>query len=1127
MLDATVENIAEVGPCRLMGMLVTQVIGCATICWAVYEIYFGAIFLETCDSAAEAQNRSDAHRQLLVGLLPALSRTVLTGGAVFAAGWLCKRAGLLPENAAAGGGIGKALLLGAGEHDGGAENAGWLAIAGNAGAQSTWAGARDARGLTERQAKTAAFFKLVFWHWSQPGAYLWLLGSYRCYITALGSTQQYLASVIAMREMIYLGTTVLATSNCPVFLLLDPKTVWNEARTTLERFTWMTMYGLCPHNFVAIVLSKRFPYWKAFFLCLAAVQVLADISSCYALANLIASSTKQTTPSGTVGDNSSATGAKCVLKPGSAVGFAQACLALSDNEANCQALGDHCLWTGDISTETGPLQVGYGITAFGFLLFFGPLSIATNLEAAMDKQRHRALRVVRGVASGSLFLAWVAIMVLMGWLLLGGNPFCSGLPFLDFSCSGNGQCVGAGGCHCDAGFGPESKSSGTDLCSCPVGFIDGNGHCDHSTGCDGPKNDCSIHGDCVANGVDRTCSCKGEWSGITCAEDPCKTQDCNSHGVCNVHGETHTCACDVGWIGITCDHPTGCDTEPCGVHAKNCSAYGRDYNCTCLAGWHGDTCEYAMGCNSDPCLHGGTCSATGEYHVCLCASGWSGDQDCSQPILGFQRIDSHIMGATTTGLQFIEDALPNGSKSKQWALCFDSRTDCTTCPSTALFDRGYRARCYDSSQRTFHGGCDTFNGTLVLGHNSLGYTFGGLAMGTWGGNGYCRTQACSEDFLFRLGPGAAALYRPRAGGLVRTDYEYDWDWPTRYHMSGPEYWPKWGGDDLDFGTFGPVGGHGGGTEDANCNGLGNTYEGLGLTGAELRNDVCGGPRGGRGVEWGATEMEVWYRVGVCVHGWSGDSCDHPTGCDGDPCQHGGTCTADGGSHSCACAPSWGGPDCLEHDGLWKVSSHIINATVDGLRLIEDALPKDLQGKQWALCYDSRTDCTSCPSATASLRPCSCTDSSQRTFHGGCDAHAETVVLGHNSLGYTFGGLALTSWGGTSMCCSSLTAIENDCRTEVCSGNFLFRLGPGVAMVYRPRLVGGYQGREPACWPFWGEGSDLSFGKCGDALGVAAYCTQRTYEGGGQRGKEVCGGGTGDGDGDMWGATEMEVWYRAN
>jgi hypothetical protein len=43
------------------------------------------------------------------------------------------------------------------------------------------------------------------------------------------------------------------------------------------------------------------------------------------------------------------------------------------------------------------------------------------------------------------------------------------------------------------------------------------------------------------------------------------------------------------------------------------------------------------------------------------------------------------------------------------------------------------------------------------------------------------------------------------------------------------------------------------------------------------------------------------------------------------------------------------------------------------------------------------------------------DGNQRTFHGGCDAPYtsytyETVVLGHNSLGYTFGGLARTSWG---------------------------------------------------------------------------------------------------------------------
>ena len=59
-----------------------------------------------------------------------------------------------------------------------------------------------------------------------------------------------------------------------------------------------------------------------------------------------------------------------------------------------------------------------------------------------------------------------------------------------------------------------------------------------------------------------------------------------------------------------------------------------------------------------------------------------------------------------------------------------------------------------------------------------------------------------------------------------------------------------------------------------------------------------------------------------------------------------------------------------------------------------------QGHAWALCYSSfRGDCTSCPSTTynAAGGSCSC-PAGAATFHGGCDGHATTLVLGNNSLG---------------------------------------------------------------------------------------------------------------------------------
>jgi hypothetical protein len=167
------------------------------------------------------------------------------------------------------------------------------------------------------------------------------------------------------------------------------------------------------------------------FLCLATVQVLADISSSYALANLMASDIR-------VHDVDSSN------------------TSSPDSDAVQSLLED-----------PGPLEIGYSITAFGFLLFFGPLSIASSFYGALDTHQHRVLRLVKGCLGMLLAMAWLGIIVVLVWLLVGGNPFCSGLPpFNANPCSQHGTCYNAAQCHCDPGFGPESKLSGTELCSC-------------------------------------------------------------------------------------------------------------------------------------------------------------------------------------------------------------------------------------------------------------------------------------------------------------------------------------------------------------------------------------------------------------------------------------------------------------------------------------------------------------------------------------------------------------------------------------------------------------------------------------------------------------------------------------
>ena len=169
---------------------------------------------------------------------------------------------------------------------------------------------------------------------------------------------------------------------------------------------------------------------------------------------------------------------------------------------------------------------------------------------------------------------------------------------------------------------------------------------------------------------------------------------------------------------------------------------------------------------------------------------------------------------------------------------------------------------------------------------------------------------------------------------------------------------------------------------------------------------------------------------------------------------------------------------------------------------------------WALCYDWRTDCTSCAATSSLSHLCSCS-SSEVNFHSACDPHTETLVIGHNGLDYTIGGFAPVSWQAAS---------DSPGYDWAPSGNssFLFRLaGPGGVppKLYLPTGMNAhYQRRSSDNWPTWGSGYDLTFGGYG-ALGQGdgAVCVQGyTYAG---EPNDACGGH------GNWGATEMEVWYR--
>lgn len=130
--------------------------------------------------------------------------------------------------------------------------AGWVAIVEPTDEpQLTWAQAKKDCGLSGEQALFIATVKFVCWHLSQPVAFLVLLFAYRCFIAELGATQQILAAVVAAREVVYICTLAFAAINLPVFLLLDLRTVWTES-TWMQRFVRLAMYGLTPHNYVAL-----------------------------------------------------------------------------------------------------------------------------------------------------------------------------------------------------------------------------------------------------------------------------------------------------------------------------------------------------------------------------------------------------------------------------------------------------------------------------------------------------------------------------------------------------------------------------------------------------------------------------------------------------------------------------------------------------------------------------------------------------------------------------------------------------------------------------------------------------------------------------------------------------------
>lgn len=137
--------------------------------------------------------------------------------------------------------------------------AGWLAIVQG---DSSWAHARQARGMSQGQALRSAAQTLLLWHWSQPVAYMLVLEAYKCYhgfVDAGGvGYLGVLALLVAAREALYVLSTLVALLCCPSFLLLDPAEAWREADGFVQKMLRLAAYVIAPHNYVMLCLSNRF-----------------------------------------------------------------------------------------------------------------------------------------------------------------------------------------------------------------------------------------------------------------------------------------------------------------------------------------------------------------------------------------------------------------------------------------------------------------------------------------------------------------------------------------------------------------------------------------------------------------------------------------------------------------------------------------------------------------------------------------------------------------------------------------------------------------------------------------------------------------------------------------------------
>jgi hypothetical protein len=204
------------------------------------------------------------------------------------------------------------------------------------------------------------------------------------------------------------------------------------------------------------------------------------------------------------------------------------------------------------------MLIGYTITAAGFILFFGPWAVATNIAAAADQTKRKLVRLGRGLSAGLLLIGLGYIMFAIIMLMAGTDIVCKGITFGSPECN-HGLCA-AGGQRCDCyyGYGPEESDHGDK--GLPAGA------------CGTPLEVCT-----------RGQISRGSTSSTALAQQ-CSSVCCSGHGSCAADG---TCACEFGWYGHQCESQwctESVDSPTCA--ASCCAGVG-----TCQSSSGGGRCE--------------------------------------------------------------------------------------------------------------------------------------------------------------------------------------------------------------------------------------------------------------------------------------------------------------------------------------------------------------------------------------------------------------------------------------------------------------------------------------------------------------------------------------------------------